>query len=96
MSEYVNQLDSNRSWFKDKILMQDRVIEYARGLVTPFNAVAALLILTAFVLILLRFLNGLGAVTNASQDQPWGLFLSWGLFSGVPMSAAGFVLGTGV
>jgi Ni/Fe-hydrogenase subunit HybB-like protein len=96
MSEYVNQLDSNRSWFKEKILMQDRVTEYVRGLVTPFNAVAGLLILTAFVLIVLRFVNGLGAVTNASQDQPWGLFLSWGLFSGVPMSAAGFVLGTGV
>jgi len=38
----------------------------------------------------------LGAVTAASQEQPWGLFLGWGLFSGVPLSATGFVLGTAV
>jgi Ni/Fe-hydrogenase subunit HybB-like protein len=96
MSDYVNQVDSARSWFKEKIILQDRVTEYLKGLVTPFNVVAAVIILMGFSLIVLRFATGLGAVTNASQDQPWGLFLSWGLFSGVPMSAAGFVLGTAV
>ncbi len=96
MSEYVNEVDSGRSWFKDKILLQDRVAEYVKGSITPFNVVAALIILTGFSLVVLRFVTGLGAVTNSSQDQPWGLFLSWGLFSGVPMSAAGFVLGTAV
>ncbi|MFC1942897.1 NrfD/PsrC family molybdoenzyme membrane anchor subunit [Chloroflexota bacterium] len=45
---------------------------------------------------MLRYAQGLGAVTAASQEQPWGFFLNWGLFTGVPLSASGFVLGTAV
>ena len=44
----------------------------------------------------MRFTQGLATVTHASDEQPWGLFLSMGLFAGVPLSATGFVLGTAV
>jgi Ni/Fe-hydrogenase subunit HybB-like protein len=44
----------------------------------------------------MRFTQGLAAVTHASDEQPWGLLLSVGLFAGVPLSATGFVLGTAV
>ncbi|MBI2907982.1 MAG: polysulfide reductase NrfD [Chloroflexi bacterium] len=66
------------------------------GLVTPFNLIAELIVIVGLVLLVIRFTQGLGAVTAASQDQPWGLLLNWGLFSGVPLSASGFVLGTAV
>jgi Ni/Fe-hydrogenase subunit HybB-like protein len=46
--------------------------------------------------IAIRYLYGLGAVTHASNDQPFGLFLSWGLFSGVPMASTGFIMATAV
>jgi len=82
-----------REWVKEKIFLGMSPREYARSLVTPFNIVAALIILAGLPLIGLRFARGLGAVTNASNVQPWGLFLAWGLFSGVPLSASGFVLG---
>jgi Ni/Fe-hydrogenase subunit HybB-like protein len=85
-----------REWVKEKIFLGMGLREYARSLITPFNIVAGMILLAGFPFIVLRFVHGLGAVTSASNVQPWGLFLSWGLFSGVPLSAAGFVLGTAV
>ncbi len=47
-------------------------------------------------IILQRYIFGLGTVTHASNDYPWGLFLGFGLFGMVPLSASGFMLGTTV
>jgi Ni/Fe-hydrogenase subunit HybB-like protein len=47
-------------------------------------------------IILQRYLFGLSTVTHASNDYPWGLFLGFGLFGMVPLSASGFLLGTTV
>lgn len=47
-------------------------------------------------LILQRYICGLDSVTHASNDYPWGLFLGFGLFGMVPLSASGFMLGTTV
>lgn len=83
-------------WIEDKIFNGQSLKEYVRGLFTPFNVIAAVLVLPGLYLIATRFLFGLAAVTGASNEQPWGLFLGLGLFAGVPWSATGFVLGTGV
>ena len=63
---------------------------------TPFNVVAGLIVLVGLYFIVVRFSQGLASITDASDDQPWGLLLSWGLFAGVPLSASGFALGTAV
>jgi Ni/Fe-hydrogenase subunit HybB-like protein len=84
------------TWIEDKIFAGQPFKEYANGLFTPFNVIAAALIIPGLYLIATRFLFGLAAVTSASDEQPWGLFLSLGLFAGVPWSATGFVIGTGV
>lgn len=47
-------------------------------------------------LLLQRYIYGLASVTHASNDYPWGLFLGFGLFGMVPLSASGFLLGTTV
>jgi Ni/Fe-hydrogenase subunit HybB-like protein len=96
MSEYAKQTETATSWVSDRFLLNLTMSEYLKRLITPFNMIAAILILPGLALIVIRFTQGLGAVTSASQSEPWGLFLSWGLFSGVPMSATGFVLGTAV
>lgn len=83
-------------WFADKVLQGLSWQDYVKGLVTPFNTVAGAIVLVGLYFIVLRFTQGLGAVTSASDVQPWGLFLSWGLFAGVPLSAAGYVLGSAV
>ena len=92
----AGEVSSLRLWLRDKILAGQPAREYVRGLLTPFNIVAGLVILVAVYLLTLRFTHGLAAVTSASDVQPWGLFLSLGLFAGVPLSATGFVLGSAV
>lgn len=59
-----------------------------------FNWLLAAIMAVGIPFIIYRFLFGLGAVTHASNDYPWGLFLGFGLFCMVPLSASGFMLGT--
>jgi Ni/Fe-hydrogenase subunit HybB-like protein len=83
-------------WIRDKLFMGLTIKEYVKTLITPINIAAGLVVAAGLYLILMRFLFGLSQVTEGSNEQPWGLFLSWGLFSGVPFSASGFVVGTAV
>ena len=83
-----------QSWFMDKLLMGMTWPEYLRTLITPFNLLAAAILSVGLPLIAIRFVQGLASVTDASNDYPWGILLGWGLFSGVPLSATGFVMAT--
>src|SRR5512135_1923223 len=83
-----------RSWFMDKLLMGMTWPEYIRSLITPFNGVAGIILAIGLPLIAKRFLFGLVTITHASNEYPWGLYLGWGLFGGVPLSATGFVMAT--
>jgi Ni/Fe-hydrogenase subunit HybB-like protein len=90
----LTKTDNFRSKFMDKLLMGMSWSEYSKSLVTPFNMVAAIILSIGIPTIAIRFIYGLVTVTHASNEYPWGLFLGWGLFGGVPLSAAGFVVGT--
>ncbi len=96
MAGYVKHGEITQSWTREKLFLGLTVSKYIARLITPFNVIAGIIVLAGLSLVVLRYAQGLGAVTSASQDQPWGLFLVWGLFSGVPLSASGFVLGTAV
>lgn len=96
MAEYAEKRPSIRSWVRDRILLGLSFKEYLRSLIKPFNIVAGIIILVGLPFLVMRITQGLGAVTHASQDQPWGLFLTWGLFTGVPLAAAGYVMGSTV
>ena len=62
----------------------------------PVNWLLLIIFSVGLPLLVLRYLYGLDAVTHASNDYPWGLFLGFGLFGMVPLSASGFLLGTTV
>jgi len=47
-------------------------------------------------LIVLRFTEGLATITHSSNEYPWSILLGWGLFSGVPLSATGYIMATAV
>jgi len=83
-------------WIRDKLFLGLTLKEYLKTLITPLNIFAGTIVFAGLILILMRFIFGLEAVTDASNVQPWGLFLTWGLFTGVPFSGSGFVLGTAV
>ncbi len=52
---------------------------------------SALAILTLPV-IFIRYLYGLGAMTNLSDGRPWGLWIGFDLYCGVALAAGGFTL----
>jgi Ni/Fe-hydrogenase subunit HybB-like protein len=83
-----------RSWFMGKLLMGMTRPDYFRSLITPFNIVAAIILSVGLPILALRFYYGLAFATHASNEYPWGLYLGWGLFGGVPLSATGFIMAT--
>ncbi|KGO34076.1 MAG: polysulfide reductase [Desulfoprunum sp.] len=87
-----------RPWtVKEKILLGLSARQYLRQLLrNPVNWLLLVLFAVGLPLLLQRYLVGLGSVTHASNDYPWGLFLGFGLFGMVPLSASGFLLGTTV
>ena len=82
---------------KDKLLLGLSLSEYlAQAVRNPFNWILAVIFIFGGYVTITRFVFGLGYVTHSSYDYPWGLFLGWGLFTMVPLSASGFMLGTTV
>lgn len=81
-----------RARFMDKLLMGMSLPEYSRSLVTPFNLVAASILAVAIPVFIKRYTEGLASVIHGSSEYPWGLLLSWGIFAGEPLFAAGFVV----
>jgi Ni/Fe-hydrogenase subunit HybB-like protein len=59
---------------------------------TPFNVITIPIILLGLVLIVYRFTAGLGAVTNLSQEIPWGLWIGFDVITGVAFAAGGYVV----
>jgi Ni/Fe-hydrogenase subunit HybB-like protein len=90
-------LDKMRYSIKDKLLLGLSLSEYlSQAFRNPFNWILAFIFTFGGYVTLTRFVFGLGYVTHSSYDYPWGLFLGWGLFTMVPLSASGFMLGTTV
>jgi len=52
-------------------------------ILTPFNVITGVIILVGLAIIVVRFAKGLGAVTNLSQEFPWGLWIGFDVVTGV-------------
>ncbi|MEN8141634.1 MAG: NrfD/PsrC family molybdoenzyme membrane anchor subunit [Thermodesulfobacteriota bacterium] len=89
---------ANRAWtVKEKLLLGLSPSDYmAQLLRNPFNWLLAIIYAVGIPVLVGRFYNGLGWATHGSYEYPWGLFLGWGLFVMVPLSASGFMMGTTV
>ena len=90
--------EKKRPWtIKEKLLLGLTPGQYlGQALRNPFNWILGLIFAVGLPLLAYRYLFGLGVVTHSSNDYPWGLFLGFGLFCMVPLSASGFMLGTSV
>jgi Ni/Fe-hydrogenase subunit HybB-like protein len=62
------------------------------NILTPFNIISAIILLGAAIILTIRFIKGLGAVSNFSQDQPWGLWISFNVITGVAFAGGAYVL----
>jgi Ni/Fe-hydrogenase subunit HybB-like protein len=59
---------------------------------TPFNVITTLILVTSAVLLVIRFIFGLGAITNLSQDVPWGLWIGFDVVTGVAFAGGAYVI----
>ena len=97
MSESSAETHVRQSWLADKLFMGQPFNEYARGLVTPFNIVAAIILCVGIPIAVYRFLiGGLAGATNLTDNYPWGLWIGFDVLVGVALAAGGFVLGSAV
>jgi Ni/Fe-hydrogenase subunit HybB-like protein len=58
----------------------------------PFNIISIPIILLGIILLWIRFTKGLSAVTNLSQDFPWGLWIGLDVNVGVAFAGGAYVL----
>lgn len=63
---------------------------------TPFNLVAGIIVAIGLLITVLRFTGGLAAVTNLSDDNPWGIWIGFDLLCGVALAAGGYVTSAAV
>jgi Ni/Fe-hydrogenase subunit HybB-like protein len=47
---------------------------------------------TAFVVAMVRYAFGIGAISDLSYSYPWGFWISFDLFTGVVISSGGFIM----
>ena len=61
-------------------------------LLTPFNIISFPIVMLGLALIALRFWKGLGAITNLTQEVPWGLWIGFDVVTGVAFAGGAYVL----
>jgi Ni/Fe-hydrogenase subunit HybB-like protein len=67
-----------------------------RGLFTPFNVVAGIILIGGAIILAVRFTTGLASTTNLSNTNPWGLWIGFDVMAGVALAAGGFVISSAV
>lgn len=67
-----------------------------RSFLTTFNVVAGIIVVIGLILTVLRFTQGLGATTNLTDNNPWGIWIGFDLLVGVALAAGGYVTSAAV
>jgi Ni/Fe-hydrogenase subunit HybB-like protein len=61
-------------------------------ILTPFNIISVPIIILGLILVVYRFIYGLGSITNLSQDVPWGLWKGFNVVTGVAFAGGAYVI----
>ncbi len=59
---------------------------------TPFNIISLPVIIVGLILVIIRFVYGLGSVTNLSQEFPWGFWIGFDVVTGVAFAGGAYVI----
>lgn len=76
--------------------VEEVVITLFKTFMSPMGIVAAAILVLGLFLTFLRFTGGLGAVTNLSNYNAWGIWIGFDLLTGVALAAGGFVTSAAV
>jgi Ni/Fe-hydrogenase subunit HybB-like protein len=61
-------------------------------LFTPFNLISVPVMLLGAYYIFIRFTQGLGSVTNLSQEFPWGFWIAFDVITGVAFAGGAYII----
>jgi Ni/Fe-hydrogenase subunit HybB-like protein len=61
-------------------------------LLTPFNVISIPVILVGLGILVIRFTQGLGSVTNLNQEFPWGFWIGFDVVTGVALAGGAYVI----
>jgi Ni/Fe-hydrogenase subunit HybB-like protein len=59
---------------------------------TLFNVISIPVMILGLIIIVIRFWKGLGAVTNLTQEVPWGLWIGFDVVTGVAFAGGAYVI----
>jgi Ni/Fe-hydrogenase subunit HybB-like protein len=76
--------------------MSEETIPGRKSFFSLFNICAGIIVVIGLYITYLRFTGGLGAVTNLSDYNPWGIWIGFDLLVGVALAAGGFVTSAAV
>ncbi len=79
--------DKNSRWefFLNELKPKGKVL-------TPFNLITVPIMILGFILIVYRFMYGIGSITNLNQEFPWGLWIGFDVVTGVAFAGGAYVL----
>ncbi|HEY3357789.1 MAG TPA: NrfD/PsrC family molybdoenzyme membrane anchor subunit [Polyangia bacterium] len=80
------------AFIRETIFLGQKPGAYIKGLLTPFNLIAFAVLGIGLPVIIFRFAKGLGASTNLSQINPWGIWIGFDLLAGVALAAGGYTI----
>jgi len=86
----TNAATAGRSGRTLQFLMQE--LKPRGPWITPFNVISIPVIVAGLVILVYRFIFGLGYVTNLSQEHPWGLWLGFDVVTGVALAGGAYVI----
>jgi Ni/Fe-hydrogenase subunit HybB-like protein len=78
--------------FKDILAFIWSELKPRGKMITPFNVISVPIILLGAWLIVYRLVKGMGAVTNLSQEFPWGIWIGFDVMVGVAFAGGAYVL----
>jgi Ni/Fe-hydrogenase subunit HybB-like protein len=87
---------TRESWVRQNLFLGMSFRDYVKSNLTPFNFVAAIILIVGIPVMVYRIVYGLGASTNLTDTNPWGIWIGFDMMTGVALAAGGFVMGTAV
>lgn len=90
MNNTANYYIENESKSRWKFLLSE--LKPKGKIFTWFNIITVPVILVGLILIVIRFWKGIGAVTNLTQEVPWGLWIGFDVVTGVAFAGGAYVI----
>src|SRR5512143_2419785 len=76
--------------------MQIAISPRLRPNIAPLPAILLALMAIGAVVAVIRFIWGIGAISNLSKTYPWGFWISFDIFTGIAISSGAFLLAAAV